>query len=105
MSSLHTISAPPPALYPTGDQPQVANAYFAVAIDAAVDLREARGYKSQSHQERVARAQAEQQEFLNRFSDPALGLALDLRIAAAPGPAHPSPRRSSAASGAAAPTR
>jgi len=89
MSSLHTISASPPALYPTGDQPQVANAYFAVAIDAAVDLREARGYKNRSHQERVAQAQGEQQEFLNRFSDPALGLALDLRIAAAPGASTP----------------
>lgn len=89
MSSLHIISAPPPALYPTGDQPQVANAYFAVAIDAAVDLLEAREYKNRSRPERVAQAQAEQQEFLNRFFDPALGLALDLRIAAAPGTSTP----------------
>ena len=32
----------------------------------------------------MSQAQAEQQGFLNRFSDPELGVALDLRIAADP---------------------
>jgi Helicase HerA, central domain len=84
MGRLHTISAPSPALYATGDRPPVSNVYFAVAVDAAVDLLEAREYKSLSRAQRVSQAQAEQQGFLNRFSDPELGVALDLRIAADP---------------------
>jgi hypothetical protein len=89
MGTLHTISAPPPALYPTGDRPSVANAYFAVTVDAAVDLREDRDYKDLSRQERVSKAQAEQQRFLNGFFDPGLGVALDLRIAATPTASRP----------------
>ena len=89
MGTLHTISAPPPALYPTGDRPPVANAYFAVTIDAAVDLLEAREYKDLPRSERVSKAQAEQQRFLNGFFDPALGVALDLRIAADPAASTP----------------
>lgn len=89
MGTLHTVSAPAPALYATGDQPAVANAYFAVTIDAAVDLLEAREYRDLPRRERVAKAQAEQQGFLNGFFDPALGMALDLRIAADPGAATP----------------
>ena len=89
MGTLHTVSAPAPALYATGDQPAVANAYFAVTIDAAVDLLEAREYRDLPRQERVAKAQAEQQGFLNGFFDPALGMALDLRVAADPGAATP----------------
>ena len=46
MGRLHTISAPSPALYATGDRPPVSNAYFAVTVDAAVDLLEAREYKT-----------------------------------------------------------
>jgi hypothetical protein len=84
MGTLHTISAPAPALYPTGDRPPVANAYFAVTVDAAVDLLEAREYRDLPRQERVSKAQAEQQGFLNGFFDPALGMALDLRITADP---------------------
>src|SRR6185437_6314217 len=89
MGTLHTISAPPPALYPTGDRPPVANAYFAVTIDAAVDLLEAREYKDLPRSERVSKAHAEQQGFLNGFFDPALGVALDLRIAADPAASTP----------------
>ena len=89
MGTLHTISAPPPALYPTGDRPPVANAYFAVTIDAAVDLLEAREYKDLPRSERVSKAHAEQQGFLNGFFDPALGVALDLRIAANPAASTP----------------
>ena len=84
MGTPYTVSAPPPALYASGDRPPVANAYFAVTVDAAVDLRAAREYRDRSRPERVAKARAEQEEFLNRFLDPALGLALDLRIAADP---------------------
>src|SRR5262249_58106926 len=87
--TLHTLSAPAPALYATGDQPAVANAYFGVTIDAAVDLLEAREYRDLPRQERVAKAQAEQQGFLNGFFDPALGMALDLRLAADPGASAP----------------
>ncbi|HEY0934244.1 MAG TPA: hypothetical protein VGD91_10935 [Trebonia sp.] len=89
MGPLHTLSAPPPALYVAGDRPPVANAYFAVTIDAAVDLLEAREYRSLSRSERVAKAQAEQQGFLDGFFDPGLGTALDLRVAADPKAATP----------------
>jgi hypothetical protein len=89
MGTLHTISAPAPALYATGDRPTVANAYFGVTVDAAVDLLEAREYRDLPWQERVSKAQAEQQEFLNAFFDPALGMALDLRIVADPAASTP----------------
>ena len=85
MGTLHTISAPPPSLYVVGDRPAVANAYFAVTIDAAADLARAREYRDLDRTQRLAKAQAEQQGFLNEFLDPALGMALDLRIAATPG--------------------
>jgi Helicase HerA, central domain len=89
MGTLHTITAPPPSLYVIGDRPPVANAYFAVTIDAAVDLLEAREYRNLPRQERLTKAQAEQQGFLNEFLDPGLGLALDLRITADPGASSP----------------
>ena len=78
-----------PALYAAGDRAPVANAYFAVSVDAAVDLLEAREYKDLPRQERVSKAQAEQQGFLNGFFDPGLGAALDLRIAADPAASTP----------------
>jgi hypothetical protein len=84
MGTLHSSSAPPPALYPMGDRPPVANSYFAITIDAAVDLRDALEYRGLPRAERVSRAQAEQQGFLSEFSDPGLGVAFDLRIAADP---------------------
>jgi hypothetical protein len=89
MGTLHTITAPPPSLYVSGDRPSVANVYFAVTIDAAVDLREARGYKDLSRTERLSKAHAEQQRFLNGFFDPALGAALDLRLAVDPAASTP----------------
>jgi len=89
MGSFHTISAPPPALYATGDRPPVANAYFAVTVDAAADLLEAREYRGLPRHERVAKAQAEQQGFLDGFFDPGLGAALDLRIAVDPAASTP----------------
>ena len=89
MGTLHTITAPPPSLYVAGDRPPVANAYFAVAIEAAVDLLEAREYRDLPRPERLAKAQAEQQSFLNEFLDPGLGMALDLRVTADPGASTP----------------
>jgi hypothetical protein len=80
----YTVSAPPPALYATGDRSPVANAYFAVTVDTAVDLLAAPAYRDLPRAERVAKARAEQQRFLNDFFDPALGAALDLRVAADP---------------------
>ena len=56
MGTLHTITAPPPSLYVAGDRPPVANAYFAVAIEAAVDLLEAREYRDLPRPERLAKA-------------------------------------------------
>jgi hypothetical protein len=76
-------------LYAVGDLAPVANAYFAVTVDAAVDLLEARAYKDLPRPERMAKAQAEQQGFLNAFFDPGLGVALDLRVAANPAAASP----------------
>ena len=89
MGTLHTITAPPPSLSVVGDRPSVANAYFAVTIDAAVDLLEAREYKDLPRAERLSRAQAEQLAFLNGFLDPALGAAFDLRLSV--DPAAPAP--------------
>jgi hypothetical protein len=89
MGTLHTITAPPPSLYVAGDRPPVANAYFAVTVEAAVDLLEAREYRDLPRPERLAKAQAEQQTFLGEFFDPGLGMALDLRIAADPAAAEP----------------
>jgi Helicase HerA, central domain len=89
MGTLHAISAPPPALSVAGDRAPVANAYFGITIDAAVDLREARGYRSLTRAERVTRAQAEQREFLSGFLDPGLEAALDLRITVDPAAAGP----------------
>ena len=89
MGSLHTISAPPPALYVLGDRAPVTNAYFAITVDAAVDLLEAREYQGLPRSQRVAKAQAEQQGFLNSLFDPGLGAAFDLRIAANPADSTP----------------
>jgi hypothetical protein len=84
VGTLHIASAPPPALYAVGDRVPVANAYFAITVDAAVDLLEAREYQDLPRAERLAKAHAEQQGFLHGFFDPALGAAFDLRIAADP---------------------
>jgi hypothetical protein len=84
MGSLHTLSAPPPALFVTGSESAVTNAYFAVSIDAAVDLPAVREYKELPRPARLARARAEEQRFLEGFLDPALGAALDLRVIADP---------------------
>jgi hypothetical protein len=72
-----------------GDRPGVHNAYFAITIDAAVDLLEAREYQGLSRADRMAKALGEQQGFLNGFFDPALKAALDLRIAVEPQAATP----------------
>jgi hypothetical protein len=89
MGTLHDISAPPPALSVTGDRAPVANAYFAVTIDAAVDLSVQREYQNLTRAERISRARAEQQDFLSGFLDPELGAALDLRVAVDPAAANP----------------
>src|SRR5579871_5012414 len=89
MGPLHAISAPPPALSVTGDRAPVANAYFGITIDAAVDLLDAPDYRDLSRRQRVAKALAEQQGFLTRFLDPGLHAALDLRVTADPGASTP----------------
>ncbi len=89
MGPLHAISAPPPALSVTGDRAPVANAYFAVTIDAAVDLLDAADYRNLTRRQRVAKALAEQQGFLSRFLDPGLHAALDLRVEVDPAASTP----------------
>jgi len=89
MGTLHTISAPPPSVHVAGDRARVASAYFAVTVDAAADLREAPAYRDLPPPQRRAKALAEQREFLARFANPGLRLALDLRVAAEPGAATP----------------
>jgi Helicase HerA, central domain len=89
MGTLHIISAPPPALYVVGDRPPVANAYFAIKVEAAVNLLEAREYRGFARADRLSKAQSEQQRFLNAIFDPGLGMALDLRIAVNPGAPRP----------------
>ena len=80
MAALLTTAAPPPGLQSGGERPDVHNAYFAITIDAAVDLLEAREYQGLPRADRMAKALSEQQGFLNGFFDPALRAALDLRI-------------------------
>jgi Helicase HerA, central domain len=85
--ALLTTEGPAPGLQPRVRRPTVASAYFALSIDAAVNLLEAREYQGLSRADRLGKALAEQQGFLNAFSDPALRVALDLRITAGvPGP-------------------
>jgi hypothetical protein len=83
MGAFRLVSAPPPGLVPGAGAP-VPNAYFAVRVDAAVDLLEAREYQGLSRADRLAKALGEQQGFLNGFSDPALNAALDLRVSVNP---------------------
>src|SRR5450755_331447 len=78
MAALFTTTAP--SLTARGARPALPSAYFAITIDAAVDLLEAREYQGLPRAERLAKALGEQQGFLNGFFDPALKAALDLRI-------------------------
>ena len=89
MATLHTLRAAPPGLYAQGDRAPVANAYFAITIDAAVNLLEAREYQGLPRGERLARAHTEQRGFLNGYLDPTLRAAFDLRIAVDPAAATP----------------
>jgi hypothetical protein len=84
MPGLHTLTAPPPGLQSGGGRSPVPNAYFAISIDAAVDLLEAREYQGLQRADRLTKALDEQQGFVNGFFDPALGAALDLRIIVTP---------------------
>ena len=83
------MDAPPPSLRPGHTGSVVRNAYFAVTIDAAVNLLEAREYEALPRQERLSKALEEQRAFLNAFADPSLSAALDLRIIVDPGAATP----------------
>ena len=88
MSLLTT--APPPALWPAAEgSRQVPSAYFAVTVDAAVDLLEAREYRGLSREQRLGKALDEQLGLLNGFFDPVLNAALDLRIVSDPQAAVP----------------
>ena len=89
MGTIHTLRAAPPGMYARGDRAPVSNAYFAITIDAAVNLLEAREYQGLPRDERLARAHTEQRGFLNGFLDPALRAAFDLRIAVDPEAAAP----------------
>ena len=84
MPALLRTAAPPPSLRPAAGGPPVPNAYFAVSIDSAANLLEAREYQGLPREQRLAKALDEQQGLLNAFSDPTLNVALDLRIAAEP---------------------
>jgi len=88
MAQFHTVAAPPPSLSGGGAAP-VENAYFAVSVDAAVDLLEAREYQGMQRADRLAKAYGEQRAFLNGFIDPGLSAALDLRINVNPQAAAP----------------
>jgi hypothetical protein len=89
MGTLHTLRAAPPGMHAHRDRAPVSNAYFAIRIDAAVNLLEAREYQGLPRDERLARAHTEQRGFLNGFLDPALRAAFDLRIAVDPTAANP----------------
>jgi hypothetical protein len=81
MAALLITTGPPPELLSGSQRRGVPNAYFAIAIDSAVDLLEAREYQGLPRPDRLAKALGEQQGFLNGFFDPDLRAALDLRIA------------------------
>jgi len=89
MAAILTASTPRPGLQAQGNRAPVPSAYFAVTIDAAVDLLEAREYQKLSRSDRMAKALAEQQGFLNGFFDPDLQAALDFRIMVDPHAATP----------------
>jgi len=78
MPAILTTVARPPGLT-LSDRPAVHNGYFGIDIDAAVDLLEAREYQALTRADRLAKALAEQQGFLNGLADPALRAALDQR--------------------------
>ena len=80
MPALLRRVGPPPSVLTSAKRPDVDNAYFAIEIDSAVDLLEAREYQGLSRPDRLAKALGEQQGFLSSFFDPDLGAALDLRI-------------------------
>lgn len=69
MPALVTTAAAPPSLQARGERAAVPNAYFAIAVDAAVDLLEAREYRGLTRAERLARALEEQRGFLNGISE------------------------------------
>src|ERR1700722_9032615 len=89
MPGLHTLTAPPPGLQSGGGRSPCPNAYFAISIDAAVDLLEAREYQDLQRGDRLTKALDEQQGFMNGFFDPTLRAALDLRIIVTPQAATP----------------
>jgi hypothetical protein len=89
VTALLTTAAPVPGLRSRGERPDVRNAYFAITIDAAVDLLEAREYQGLPRADRLAKALGEQLGFLNGFFDPALKAALDLRMIVRPEAATP----------------
>jgi hypothetical protein len=89
MGTLHTLRAAPPGMHAHRDRAPVSNAYFAIRIDATVNLLEAREYQGLPRDERLARAHTEQRGFLNGFLDPALRAAFDLRIAVDPTAVNP----------------
>jgi hypothetical protein len=89
MAAILTTTAPAPSLLPRARPAPVPNAYFAVTVEAAVDLLEAREYQALQRTDRLAKALAEQQGFLNGFFDPDLRAALDLRIIVDPAAATP----------------
>ena len=76
---LKTVGVPP-SILTSARRADVRNAYFAIEIDSAVDLLEAREYQGLQRADRLAKALGEQQGFLNSFFDPDLSAALDLRI-------------------------
>jgi hypothetical protein len=61
MAALLTMTGPPPGLQARAQRPDAVNAYFAISVDAAVDLLEAREYQGLPRAERLAKALGEQQ--------------------------------------------
>ncbi len=89
MPALLMTAGPAPGLLARVRRPEVTSAYFAISIDAAVNLLEAGEYQGLPRPERLGKALGEQQVFLNAFADPALHMALDLRIIAGRQPTAP----------------
>jgi hypothetical protein len=76
--------APPPGLESDSYGDDLPSAYFAVPIDAAANLLEAREYEALPRPERLRKALSEQQSFLGGLLDPGLQAAVELRVIAEP---------------------
>ena len=79
------VTLPVPGVMPRSDDAGGRSHAFAIRVDATVNLLEERELLGMQRAERLTKALAEQQAFLNTLLDPSLLCAFDLRLIARPG--------------------